>query len=92
MNMRATTNTTGESVAATMAKEWTDEEVETILRDSARILHEDGEKASYARLHEKYGEKTDPPKGDGKTDPPPKKEKEEPKAKKPLWGSYADEE
>lgn len=77
-------------------KEWTDEDVQTEIREAVRIVHEDRERATYRQLHEKYGQDnggTPDPK-DGKNPPPPKEEPTEPEKKKRrslYWGDRLDE-
>ena len=73
-----------------MAREWTDEEVRAEIAEAVRIVREDQEKATYKSLHEKYGEKAEPPDGKkgGKEPPPPKEdggEPDKPKGKRSLW-------
>lgn len=78
-----------------MAKEWTDEEVTAEIREAVRIVNEDRERATYAQLHERYGQKP-PPEGDpkdGKNTPPPKTDGTEPPKKRRSiwWGDRLDE-
>ena len=68
-----------------MAKEWTDEEVQALIRESVNIVKEDREREHYTKLHEKYG-KQEPPKDPGEGDPPPPKDPPaDPPVKRSLW-------
>lgn len=69
-----------------MPKDWTDDEIKAAIKEAVDIVHEDRERAQYATLHERFGEK--PPEGDGKNPPPPKKEEEpppDPPATRSIW-------
>jgi hypothetical protein len=75
-----------------MAREWTDEEVKAEIAAAVKIVAEDREKATYANLHSKYGDK------EGNPNSPPKKEEgappspeNMPKKKSLWWGESAEE-
>jgi hypothetical protein len=83
-------------------RKWTDDEVKAEIREAVRIVTEDREKATYATLHEKYGNKDAPNPDDSKdgdkSKSPPRKEGEpEPdldrsKQKRSLfWGDQLNE-
>ena len=74
------------------SKEWTDEEVQAEIKEAVRIVNEDRERATYAQLHERYGEK---PKSDPKDGPPPPKNDDptptEKKRRSLWWGDRLDD-
>lgn len=77
-----------------MAKEWTDDEVQEEIRKAVAIVREDREKATYAELHSRYGQKPEGEEGkEGGPTPPPKKDKTEEtsKKKKSIWWAESEE-
>jgi hypothetical protein len=72
-----------------MARKWTDEEVQAEIKAAVAIVNEDRERATYQALHGKYGQ--EPPKPGNPNDPtppPPKPGDPDPEPapkKKSLW-------
>lgn len=62
---------------------WTDDDVKAEIREAVRIVHEDRQRATYAELHERFGDK---PRDPDDPKPPPKEPTlDDVKPKRSIW-------